>query len=266
MVRPAPGAMYDDRTWSWRLNSKWFVLLGGARAAILQTADPKVASGVERYSTYRTDPFGRLERTLDAVTTIGFGSPQRRAEVLAELHRIHAGVRGRTAGGEPYSALDPALMYWVLATLVDTVLVVEERYVGRLGERDRERYYEESKLVAEAFGIPDRFVPGDLSAFRGYVADRVASIRPDDASREITRSLLRPGLAWVPNAAFVPLDWITLELLPTRLRRELGLADLTPTQLRVVRGARAMSRVTLPRLPDALATSPFAARTLRRAA
>ena len=266
MAQPAAGALYDRGSWSWRLNSKWFVLLGGARAAIMQTADPSVAAGVAQFSSYRTDPLGRLERTLDAVTTIGFGSPGRRAEVLADLRRIHSAVRGRTGTGAPYSALDPGLMFWVLATLVDTVLVVEQRYVGRLRGHDRCRYYDESKVVAEAFGIPDRFVPEDLAAFRTYVAQRVATIRPDAASAEITRSLLRPGLAWVPNAAFVPLDWITLELLPTTLRRGLGLADLTPAQLRVVRGAQAMSRVTLPRLPDALATSPFTARTLRRAA
>lgn len=266
MVTPADGALYDARSWTWRLNSKWFVLLGGARAAILQVADPRVGEGVESYSTYRTDPFGRLERTLDAVTTIGFGAPERREQVLDDLRRMHAGVRGRTAEGRPYSALDPALMFWVLATLVDTVIEVERRYVGRLGERDRAAYYAESVRVAEAFGIPDRLVPGDLAAFRAYMAERIAAIRPDRASRQITRSLLEPGLAWVPNAAFVPLDWVTLELLPTRMRRELGLDDLGPAQLRVVRGAQAMSRVTLPRLPDALATSPFTARTMRRAA
>ena len=46
MQRPASGAMHDRHTLSWQLNSRWFVLIGGARAAIMQVADPKVAAGV----------------------------------------------------------------------------------------------------------------------------------------------------------------------------------------------------------------------------
>jgi uncharacterized protein (DUF2236 family) len=254
--------MHDRRTWSWRLNSRWFVLLGGARAAIMQVAEPKVAAGVAQFSSYRTDPLGRLERTMDAMLTIGFGTPERREQVLAELEQMHRRVRGRTSGGSPFSALDPQLMYWVLATLVDTVMVVERRYLGRMRQVDRERYYDESRSIAEAFGIPDRFVPDDLAQFRSYMAERVAAIEPDDDSVDITRSLLQPGLPMVPDLAFVPLDWVTVELLPTTLRRRLGLSDLGVAQLAAVRSAQLLSRATLPLLPPQLTISPFAGRAL----
>lgn len=265
-VAPAQDAMWDDATLSWELNSTWFVLLGGARAAILQVADPGVAAGVAEYSSYRTDPLGRLERTMDAVVTIGFGSERRRAEVLAELESIHSRVRGRTAEGAAYSALDPRLMYWVLATLVDTVMEVERRWVGRWGEAERERYVAEAAPMAAAFGIPKRFVPADLAAFRAYMAERFSTLEPSDASRDVTASLLAPGLRFVPDAAFAPLDWITVDLLPPRLRRELGLHRLTPLQRRTVRAARSASLQGLHRLPAPLRVSPYAARTLRRAA
>lgn len=228
----------------------------------MQVADPKVAAGVAQFSSYRTDPLGRLERTMDAMLTIGFGSPARRDEVLAELRQLHGGVRGRTGGGAPYSALDPELMYWVLATLVDTVLVVERRYLGRMRRADRERYFDESRAVADAFAIPARFVPEDLVAFRTYMDERVAALRPDDDSVDITRSLLQPGLPRVPDLAFVPLDWVTTELLPTTLRHRLGLSDLNAAQLAAVRGAQAMSRLALPLLPPQLSVSPFADRAL----
>lgn len=262
MQRPASGAMHDRHTLSWQLNSRWFVLIGGARAAIMQVAEPKVAAGVAQYSSYRTDPLGRLERTMDAMLTIGFGSPARRDEVLAELREVHGRVRGRTGGGSPYSALDPQLMYWVLATLVDTVMVVERRYLGRMRHVDRERYVDESRALADAFGIPERFVPEDLSAFRDYMAERVAAIQPDDDSLDITRSLMSPGLPMVPDLAFVPLDWITTELLPGTMRHRLGLSDLNAAQLTAVRSAQVMSRVALPLLPSQLSVSPFAARAL----
>lgn len=262
MQRPASGAMHDRHTLSWQLNSRWFTLIGGARAAIMQVAEPKVAAGVAQFSAYRTDPLGRLERTMDAMLTIGFGSAARREQVLAELQEMHRRVRGRTSAGTPYSALDPQLMYWVLATLVDTVMVVERRYLGRMRHADRERYYDESRAVAEAFGIDDRFVPEDLTAFRAYLAEQIEAIEPDADSLDITRSLLQPGLPMVPDLAFVPLDWVTVELLPSTMRRRLGLSDLNPAQLAAVRSAQLVARATLPLLPPQLSISPFAGRAL----
>ena len=148
------------------------------------------------------------------------------------------------ASGFAYTdaALDPALMFWVLATLTDTVIEVDRRYLGTMRQRDREQFYDESLMLAEAFGIPEKFVPGDLAEFRVYMADTVRTLRPDDDSREIARSLLQPGLRWVPDLAFVPLEWITTELLPTPLRRRLWIDDLNSAQLAAVRSARAMSR------------------------
>ncbi|MFN7147909.1 MAG: oxygenase MpaB family protein [Microthrixaceae bacterium] len=263
MDRPAAGAMYDRSTWSWRLNSRWFVLIGGARAAIMQTAHPEVAAGVATYSSYRTDPLGRLERTMDAMLTIGFGTPQRREQVLADLRRVHSGVKGRTPEGTPYSALDPQLMYWVLATLVDTTLEVERRYVGRLQRADRERFFHESRAIAEAFGIPERFVPEDLASFRRYMAAQVRSIEPSDQSVDIARSLLQPGVPVPIGLAFVPLEWVTTDLLPRTMQHRLGMADLNAVQLGAVRSAQAVARMTIPRLPAPLTMSPFTSRALR---
>ena len=266
MTGPAPGALHGGRSQSWRMNSSWIVLIGGPRAAIMQVADPKVAAGVEQYSSFRTDPLGRLERTLDAMLTIGFGSPTDRERVLAELRGMHAAVRGRTTDGAPYSALDPTLMYWVLATLVDTVLLVEQRYVGRMRDSDRAQYFDESRAITEAFGIPASFEPDSLAEFREYMSDTVASLRPSAASCEITTTLLQPGLRWVPDTAFVPLDWVTLELLPTTMRHRLRLGDLSPTQLAAVRGAQRVSRSALPRLPRQLTVNPLTSRAVRGAA
>lgn len=257
MPSPAHGAMWDSNTWHWKLNSKWFVLIGGARAAILQTAHPKVAAGVVQYSHYKTDPVGRLERTMDSVLTLGFGTPERRASVFAELEQIHGNVKGRTRSGEAYSALDPRLMYWVLATLIDTVMVVEHRYIGRLTEADREKFFLESRPMATGFGIDDRFVPNNLAEFRDYMDHMYATLQPDEDSRDVANTLLRPKIKYVPDTVFVPLDWVTLELLPTTMRRGLGLRDLSPVELGAVRSGQRASRMMSPFVPEPLRGSPF---------
>jgi uncharacterized protein (DUF2236 family) len=265
-LRPHDGALYDEASVSWQVNRHWFPLIGGARAAILQVCDPRVAAGVASYSTYKTDPFGRLDRTLDAMLTISFASPERREQMLEHLRRGHARVTGTTADGEHYDANDPELQYWVLATLVDTTFEVERRYVGQLTRADRERFFQESKLIARAFGVPDELIPEDLDAFRAYVARQFETLEPSEDSREITRSLMRPGLPWVPDLSLVPLNWITTELLPARLRHLLGLPDLNTAELAAVRGARLMARSTLPRLHRALTVNPWNSRVLRPAA
>ena len=85
VLRPDDEALFSASSLSWQVNRNWFPLLGGARAAILQVCDPLVAAGVASYSTFRTDPFGRLDRTLDAMLTISFASPERRDEMLERL-------------------------------------------------------------------------------------------------------------------------------------------------------------------------------------
>ena len=263
MSRPAPGAIWSDDTLSWRLNSRWFVLLGGARAAILQVCDPGVAAGVASYSTYRTDPLGRLERTLDAMLAISFGSPERRERVLAGLEKAHSRVAGELEDGTPYNAMEPDRQLWVLATLTDTVIEVDRRYLGKMRPADRVAYYDESKLLADAFGIPSHLVPDDYDAFRDYFAEKVATLEPTEASRDITRELMAPRIQYVPGIAWVPFNLVTTELLPTRMRRELGLRDLNPVELASVRAGQVSMRNSLAHLSGAFAANPLNVRALQ---
>ena len=266
MVTPARGALHDRNSLSWRFNSQSFVLLGGPRAAILQVCDPGVAAGVAEFSSYRTDPFGRLERTLESMLAIGFGSPERRREVLDRLERIHSAVQGQLDDGTPYSALDPQRQYWVVATLTDTVIEVDRRYLGYMKRRHRAAYFEESKAVANAFGIPDRLVPDDYDEFREYFSDMVATLVPSEQSREVAETLIHPRVRYVPGFAWLPFSAVTAELLPTRIRRELGVRDLNRAELAAVRGAQLSMRNSLAHLASGAVANPLNARAIRSAA
>ena len=80
----------------WKVNREGVVLLGGGRALILQVAHPLVAAGVAKHSNYRSDPWGRLFRTLDLVTTIVFGSTEEAEGAAARVRRVHERVNGVT--------------------------------------------------------------------------------------------------------------------------------------------------------------------------
>src|SRR5258707_11955495 len=116
-----------------RVNRENILLLGGGRALLMQLAHPKVAAGVDEHSDFRTHPVRRLRRTILMTMAIVFGD---RETALAAAHAVngaHARVRG-----DDYHALDPQLLLWVHATLVDSALVTYATFVQPLTERERD--------------------------------------------------------------------------------------------------------------------------------
>lgn len=262
MAKVAPDALAPPGSVSARVVSESVLLLGGPRALLMQLAHPAVAAGVAEHSGFRADPFGRLLRTLDAMTVISFGAPEEAREVLGHLRRVHDGVRGELPDGAPYHANDPELLHWVHATLVDTVLVVERRYLGVLSDRDRHRYYEESKEMARAFGIGDDVLPPDLPAFERYVRAEAESLRVTDVARELSHAVLHPRVPLVPSPVWEPLRLVTVDLLPRPLREGYGLRWDAPRK-RLLRSAQLAVRLVLPRVPRPIRNLPTSARRLR---
>src|SRR4051794_41951979 len=78
-----------------RVDGEAVLLLGGGRALLMQLAHPAVAQGVADHSGFEADPFARLRGTLNAMTTIVYGTREQAARVAAEVKSIH-----RRGGGE----------------------------------------------------------------------------------------------------------------------------------------------------------------------
>ena len=146
----------------WKVNSEPAIFTGGGRALLMQVAHPGVGAGVEQHSSYERDPWGRLFRTMDIMMKLSFGTPEESARQQRVMTAMHRKVKGSTDLGDPYSAFDVDLQVWVWATLVDTALVVYERVRPRLSDHQRERYYQESKLMAYGCGVPEGACPRPL--------------------------------------------------------------------------------------------------------
>jgi uncharacterized protein (DUF2236 family) len=162
---------------------------------------------------------------------------------------LHGHVRG-----PGYDALDPALLLWVHATIVDTALVVYERYVGRLSAEERECYYQEMKRFGALFGLRDEDFPADVRAFDAYMREMYATIEVSDAGREIAADLYRLDQALGP--ALWPYRRLTAGLLPSRLREQLGLG-ITGVEMQGLQAIEALSRAVVPRLPSRLRGVPW---------
>jgi uncharacterized protein (DUF2236 family) len=240
-INPDTG-LYGPASEAWRLNREAMLLLGaGPRALLMQLAHPLVAEGVDQHSDFRADPWRRLRGTLRSYLRIVYGTTaQARAEIqrLNELHRtIEGPVRdatAREAHGPRYSARDPELSLWVHATLVDSTIVAADAWLSAEPREARRQYYEETRPIGRAFGVPAARLPRDLDAFETYMAGMLAPgspIQVTPTALELGVAVLNPPLGpvlpplgWLPPRAYAWTLWPAIGLLPARIRSQYGLA------------------------------------------
>src|SRR5438105_8060190 len=214
-------ALYPEGSITRRVNRENVLLLGGGRALLMQLAHPKVAAGVDEHSDFRTRPIRRLRRTIRMTMAIIFGDRETALAAARAVNQAHGKVRGRD-----YRALDPGLLQWVHATLVDSALVTYETFVKPLSAREREDFYEESKVLGELLSIPrDRFPP-TYASFNSYLEQMVSDgeVRVGPRAAELAGLVLRPKLRLVPGPAMIPFGVVRAGLLPAGLRGPYGLA------------------------------------------
>lgn len=249
---------------SWRIDRELVVLAGGSCALLMQAAHPSVAAGVAEHSTYATDPFGRLLRTLTSSFDVVFGSRADAETTLRRVNAIHAAVRGTRPDGTPYSALEPEALLWVHATLVDTALRVYDRFVAPISEADAQRYHAESAAVAVRLGVPESIVPPTIGELRAWMAAMIdgGTVRVAPQAREIAATVLYP-VRFAPRLAWDAAHLVSIATLPAGLRRQYGLRWSPARDAGMVRIAAA-SRRLLPLVPSVLRHAPQARAADRR--
>lgn len=259
---PGDPGLFGPGSAVWSINSRTALLLGGGRALLLQLAHPLVAAGVADHSGFERDPWERLWGTLGVVLDVTFGDTTQARAAVRGVTNKHLLVKGERAGS-PYDAMDPALLMWVHATLVDSALETHERLIGPVGDEKASRYYQEMKTFAREFGVPDDRLPEDLSSFRAYVGSMISGLRVSSEARRLADLILRPPVpSWGRPARFLQRS-ITISLLPREIREGFGfdriwLSDLAST------GTCWGLRVLQPLLPRSVTIFPHARAALDR--
>lgn len=211
-----------------RINLEPVVMTGGGRAVLMQVAHPSVAAGVANFSDYRTDPWNRLFRTLDVMFKLAFGTPEQSKQQEKILAARHRRVAGENELGERYTAMDPALLVWVWATLVDTSVAVYENVSGPLRPDQRERFYQEQKAVAVGCHTPVDVIPANWDAFRDYWDKVVANdLHITEPAMDVMRASMAPPLPRPFDKLSGASTAVTVYLLPESVREMFGLT-LTP--------------------------------------
>ena len=246
MTSPETSGYFDPDSAIRRIGRESVLMLGGARALLMQAAHPSVAAGIVEHSDYATAPWKRLGRTLTALYTVVFGTRAEADEVGRTVRAVHRRVRG-----DGYSALDPELQLWVHATLVDTGIAMHDAFVRPLERDECASFYEEMKIVARVFGVPARVLPETFDDFRAYeqrlLDERV--LRVADAARAVARTVTNPPVPFALRPAVAALVRANVALLPPELREQYGFSYSRVDRAAFTASARAV-RSLLPLAPS----------------
>jgi uncharacterized protein (DUF2236 family) len=247
------------------------VALSGPRALLMQAAHPIAVEGLLAHSSAIDEPYDRLARTAEVMSTIGFGSRAEADRITRRVRAMHGRVSGEITEavgpyppGTPYRADQPELLLWVLFSLVDSGIVVYRRYVGSMSRAQEAAYWDDYKVVGELFGLARSDMPDSLDDLDDYRREMLDGDRlhVSDWAREQARSIvLDPPVPWTIQPLLQTANFITIALLPDRIRDEYGFAPIPPPFVRkalVAGGAEYVKRVVVPLLPDRLRLVPAA--------
>lgn len=244
---------------TWRLHADPAMAFAALRALLLQAVHPLAMAGVAQHSNFRTDPWGRLQRTGMYVGVITFGTTAEAQRAAARVRGVHRQLSGvEPESGTPYRVADPHLLLWVHCCEVDSVLVAMRAAGVPLTADDADRYVAEQVRAAELVGLESALVPASTTELAAYFEQMRPELRVTVEARRALRFVLfppMPALAWPAKPAWAGLATVGVGLLPRWARRLYGLPTLPTTGVAASAAARAFRGATL-RLPRAVREGP----------
>jgi uncharacterized protein (DUF2236 family) len=271
-MNASTGYFHDDSVIR-RVLRERALALSGPRALLMQAAHPLAVAGLLAHSDSLEDPYVRLARTAQIMNLITFGSRAEADQATRRVRAMHRAVRGalpEAVGpypvGTTYRADDPALLMWILYTLVDSAVVVYRTYVGRLEAREQAALWEDYKVIGRLFGLRRGQMPGSLDELdqygRGMLSGEVLRVGAW-ARRRAREIVLEPPVPPLARPLVETVNFITIALLPDEIRSQYGFLPLPPAAIRkalVAAGAAYVRRGVLPVLPAHIREVPAARR------
>ena len=213
-----------DPVWIVHADASMFV--GGIRALLLQTLHPLAMAGVAGHSGYKSDPWGRLQRTSAFLAATTFGTVETSDRAIAHVRSIHERVRGKAPDGRPYAASDPHLLAWVHAAEVDSFLASYRRHgPRRLTPAQEDLYVEQAGRASEGLGVvrAPRSVAELAATMDDFRSELVASDEAHDTARFL---LLHPPVTGASRPGYAALAAGAVALMPMWAKAMLRLPAL----------------------------------------
>jgi uncharacterized protein (DUF2236 family) len=247
---------------TWRVHAEPIMVLAGLRSLYFQGLHPRAMAGMAQNSAYKSDPWGRLLRTIQYVGTTVYGTTAQAEEAGRRIRALHARLTAVDPDtGEPFRIDSPDLLRWVHVTEVESFLSTARRAGIDLSDADADAYYAEQRRVAALVGLDPATVPGSVAEVSAYFE----AVRPElRMTRDAAGTLLfitAPPMPKLLGLTPARLGWFGLAttafaMLPRWARRIYGMPGLPTTDLTASLSVRAL-RLTLGALPHRLYEGPI---------
>lgn len=183
---PGPRMFADDRPIR-LVHADHAMFIGGLRALLLQSLHPLAMAAVAQHSDYRTDPWGRLQRTSLFIGVTTYGTVEHAHKAIDRLGRVHEHIHGTAPDGRQYRADDPHLLAWVHVAEVDSFLRCHQKY-GEKPLDDYDGYVADMAVIGEALGVVDP--PRTTAELEMRLNSYRAELKSTHDAREAARFLL----------------------------------------------------------------------------
>ncbi|MEX0621046.1 MAG: oxygenase MpaB family protein [Solirubrobacterales bacterium] len=219
-----------------RLHSERLIAFSGVRALLMQACDPLAVVGFRKHSILFDDPRTRLMSTDQRMSRMYFGDQALAMRTGEEIQAMHRKVEGKVkerygpiARGTHYSASDPELMLWTLATLADSALLYWERIFGSLPAEESEAYWADYRQIGMLLGMPEDSMPASEPELREYVRGRLS-----DGSLYISPEVRDRSTGIIFDPPFE--GWLKLVLTPVSEAIKLSSIGFLPGEIREMYG------------------------------
>lgn len=261
--------------WEGAGDQRILLVLGGA--LIMQTMHPAIGDAVQARSTYRTDPWGRFDRSITSLQKWIYAGPGA-IEEGRRLRQLHNAFKGVGATGRPYDALDPEAWAWVHLTAFERAVTLNRYFfLEPYGPDEEQRVYEEVRQLGRILAVPEELMPPTVEGYWSYF-DRMVSTRLEnhptahDVLEMMPRTPVPPvvppalrGL-WGPVGGFTGRlqRFVTVGTFPPAVREILGLRWSAKDERRLRAFGRFVARA-FPRVPERFRYLPIAYEARRAA-
>ncbi|MDQ8036120.1 MAG: oxygenase MpaB family protein [Pedobacter sp.] len=252
----------DSLMWRYFGDARHLLFLGGG--SVVQVAHPVVGKGVADHSVFKTDPYGRLRRSIDLLWPVVYNTPAGVLEYGRKLREQHRAIKGTGYDGKAYFALNPEPYLWVHISAYVLFVALGEFIEGRpLSEAEKEQLYREWLQLGRQMGVRDQDMPADIPAYKAYVDMMVAERTEHNETLDYVMNRayfverpLPPG-SKIPQALWVQLrkpmghiSWICGRAgMPESFREKFGL-ELTRSEKLQFKFFSQLLRLLWPLVPE----------------
>ncbi|GAA3335852.1 oxygenase MpaB family protein [Amorphoplanes nipponensis] len=275
--------LFGPESVTWKVHSEPIVTMGGLRSLYLQALHPRAVAAIAQNSGYKSDPWGRFNRTSEYVGTVLYGSTDEVERIASRIRRMHSRMTAtdpRT--GERFRIDEPELLRWVHVAEVESFLSTARRAGLKLTDAEVDTYYTEQLKAAELVGLDPATVPGTAAEVAAYYERMRPQLGITREAAETALFLTVPPLPdfWGNRALrlslnFGPARWAyfgvagtAVALLPPWARKMYGGLGLPTTDLSAdlsVRGMRLLLAGLLAAAPEQYKMAPMRRAALERA-